>query len=162
MITNELKIAKSNDVKGAYRLIERIENGSVCEAAQAYVEASLLCADASSRFFEVMDRKSFWNYLPAYLEIALNREKVEPFITNQVIWGDRLNQMLIGSKVANTPENVLYEKLRLGVLHPKMQFWEVHQVLEIGGYSPRRQTKKVKREHQQAIYEAYKERLYAK
>lgn len=162
MITNELKIAKSNDVKGAYRLIERIENGSLCEAAQAYVEVSLLSAEASSRFFEMMDRKSYRNYLPTYLEIALNKEKVEAFIVNQVIWGDSLNQMLIGSRIASTPEDVLYEKLRLGVLHPRMEFWEVHQALEIGDYSSRRQTKKVKKENQQAVYEAYKERLYAK
>lgn len=162
MITNDLKIAKTNDVKGAYRLIERIENGNITEAAQAYVEAALLGAEASSRFFEVIDRKSYWNYLPIYLEIALNKAKVQDYFDLRVIWGDRLNQMLIGSAIASTPEDVLKEKFRIGALKPRMEFFEVQEVLDTAYYPSRRQTKKIKKEHQQGIYEAYVEHLYAK
>lgn len=91
MITNELKIAKTNDIKGAYRLIERIQNGNALEAGQAYIEANVLNEEARDRFFELMDRPSYSQYMATYVRILLNKDKVQKFIDRDVINGDRLD-----------------------------------------------------------------------
>ena len=80
MITNELKIAKTNDIKGAYRLIERIQNGNALEAAQAYIEASILNGEAQDRFFELIDRPTYRQYLATYVRILINKEKIQKYI----------------------------------------------------------------------------------
>lgn len=161
MITNELKIAKTNDIKGAYRLIERIQNGNVLEAAQAYIEVSLLNEDASDRFFELMDRPTHRQYLATYVRIILNKDKVQKFIDREVINGDHLDQMLLASAITDYSDEDLEVKFESGELRAGMSHYEVLQVMGMPPHVKRRQTKKVKQEHDREFRSAYWEHVYA-
>lgn len=161
MITNELKIAKTNDIKGAYRLIERIQNGNALEAAQAYIEVSVLNEEASDRFFELMDRPSYLQYMATYVRILLNKDKVQKFIDRNVIDGDRLDQMLLASAIADYSHEDLEIKFESGELHAGMSHYEVLQVMGMPSNVKRRQTKKVKEEHDREFRSAQLEHFYA-
>ena len=161
MITNELKIAKTNDIKGAYRLIERIQNGNALEAAQAYIEASVLNDEASDRFFEVMDRSTYWQYMATYVRILLNKEKVQKYIDRNVINGDRLDQMIFASTITNYSDKDLEAKFDSGELRAGMTVYDVQNLMGVTSYVKRRQTKKVKEEHDREFRSAYWEHFYA-
>ncbi len=161
MITNELKIAKTNDIKGAYRLIERIENGNALEAAQAYIEASVLNHEASDRFFEVMDRPTYWQYMSTYVRILLSKDKVQKYIDRNVIHGDRLDQMLLAAAITDYADEDLEAKFESGELRAGMSNYEVKKLMGIHSHAKRRQTPKVKAEHEREFRSAYLEHVYA-
>jgi hypothetical protein len=161
MITSELKIAKTNDIKGAYRLIERIQNGNALEAAQAYIEASVLNDEASDRFFELMDRSTYWQHMATYVRILLNKEKVQKYIDRDVINGDRLDQMLSASTITDYSDEDLEAKFESGELKAGMNFYEVKNLMGIHSQVKRRQTKKVKEEHDREFRSVYWEHFYA-
>lgn len=161
MITNDLKIAKTNDIKGAYRLIERIQNGNALEAAQAYIEASILKDEASDRFFELMDRQSYWQYMATYVRILLNKEKVQKYINRDVINGDSLDQMTLAFAITNYSDEDLETKFESGELHAGMHYYEVLKVMGKRSHAKRRQTKKIKEEHDREFRSAYLEHVYA-
>ena len=161
MITNELKIAKTNDIKGAYRLIERIQNGNALEAAQAYIEANVLNKEASDRFFELMDRPSYFQYMATYVRILLNKDKVQKFIDRDVIDGDRLDQMLLASAIADYSHEDLENKFESGELHAGISHYKVLEVMGMRSRVKRRQTKKVKEAHDREFRSAYWEHVYA-
>lgn len=160
MITNELKIAKTNDIKGAYRLIERIQNGNALEAAQAYIEANVLNEEARDRFFELMDRPSYSQYMATYVRILLNKDKVQKFIDRDVINGDRLDQMLLAAAITDYSDEDLEVKFESGELHAGMSHYEVLRVMGMPSNVKRRQTKKVKEEHDREFRSAYWEHAY--
>ena len=161
MITSDLKIAKTNDIKGAYRLIERIQNGNALEAAQAYIEASVLNDEASDRFFELMDRSTYWQYMATYVRILLNKEKVQKYIDRDVINGDRLDQMLSASTITDYSDEDLEAKFESGELKAGMNFYDIKNLMGIHSHIKRRQTKKVKEEHDREFRSAYWEHFYA-
>lgn len=161
MIANELKIAKTNDIKGVYRLIERIKSGKILEVAQACIEACLLNEEASHRFFELMDRQSFWQYLAVYIRILLNREKVQKYIDRDVICGDRVNQMLLADTIIEYPDTDLDAKFDSGGLFAGMSFYEIKVVMGFQPNLKRRQTKKVREEHARELRSAQLEHFYA-
>ena len=161
MITNELKIAKTNDIKGAYRLIERIQNGNALEAAQAYIEASILNGEAQDRFFELIDRPTYVQYLATYVRILINKEKIQKYIDRDVIYGDRLDQMLLADAITAYSDDDLDAKFASGELHGGMQHYEVLEVMGLRSITRRRQTKKVKEEHHREFRSAFLEHFYA-
>jgi hypothetical protein len=161
MITNELKIAKTNDIKGAYRLIERIQNGNALEAAQAHIEVSILNPEAQDRFFELIGRPTYWQYLATYLRILMHKEKVQKFIDRNVIHGDRLEQMLSASTIADHSEEDLATKFESGELREWMRYWEIRDIMGMPPNKIRRQTKRVKEEHAREFRSAHLEHLRA-
>jgi hypothetical protein len=162
MITNELKIAKTNDIKGAYRLKVRIQEGTALEAAQAYLEASVLCDEATDRFFELIDRSTYSHYMPAYVRILLNKDKVQKYIDRNVIHGDRLNQLLIAHTITYYTDEELETKFQAGELKAWMHHHEIKMLMGIHPCVKRRQTKKVKEEHNREFRSAYFEYIAAR
>lgn len=160
MIANELKIAKTNNIKGAYRLIERIQNGNALEAAQAYIEASVLNEEARGRFFELMEHSSYVQYMATYVRILLNKDKVQKFIDRDVIDGNRLDQMLLASAIAEYSHEDLEKKFESGELHAGMSHYEVLQVMGMPSHVKRRKTKKVREEHARELRSAQLEHFY--
>lgn len=153
----KLNIAKTNDIDGAYRLAYRVLHGNALDGAQAFLEVTLLNEEAKSRFHEVISRKTYNQYLPAYLTIAAHHDKLLPLLEQGIIHGDRIEQMCIAFSLACATPNAIAEALGNGSLKPNMYLWDVNAVLPKDSVTPRRQTSKINADHEARLFRAHRD-----